>query len=660
MNVKFRKAEIEDILFLNELEKLSFPANRQNSISSLRLSIISPFQEVWIVELKKNNEIFKTAATVLYPYKKTLRIFSIAVMPEFKGEGIGHKLLEEIIQTAKRKGYLAVSLEADANNEKLVKWYSDHGFILDKKLLDYYSSNEDAFRMVKYLEDTDFIQSNKKISNVRNFIVVDNVNKWSFDIETAEVISAKDYLSDTKYQNINNARIFNMCNSYRYQSLGYYVSLLAAARDHRSMPNVTTIRDFTDLSIIRNIADDIDEIIQTSLKGLEENQYTLDICFGKTSEKQMTKLAKELYQLFESPLLRVVFIKTKEWSIKKISPISLDSLKNLDIEDIQRFAKEYFNQKRFKRKRFKHYKYDLAIMIDPDEKYPPSDKKALELFKKAAEEVGFYTEFITRSDYDRLPEFDALFIRETTTVNDYTYLFSRRAYAEGLVVIDDPWSIVKCSNKMYLYERMIKSRMLIPKTWMLSKGMKFETMIDEVNFPLVLKQPDGSFSKGMYKVNNLNEMKESLKLMYKTSDLIVAQEFLKSDFDWRIGALDGNPLFASKYYMARGHWQIYNWDSEDNDDLHSGDFETIPVDKVPLNVITTAIKACSLIGDGLYGVDLKEVDGKVYVIEINDNPNIDHEIEDIVLGYELYLRVMRSIYDRIEKQRGGEARLVSL
>ncbi len=33
-------------------------------------------------------------------------------------------------------------------------------------------------------------------------------------------------------------------------------------------------------------------------------------------------------------------------------------------------------------------------------------------------------------------------------------------------------------------------------------------------------------------------------------------------------------------------------------------------------------------GDGLYGVDLKETSEGVYVIEVYDNPNLDHNCED--------------------------------
>ena len=51
--------------------------------------------------------------------------------------------------------------------------------------------------------------------------------------------------------------------------------------------------------------------------------------------------------------------------------------------------------------------------------------------------------------------------------------------------------------------------------------------------------------------------------------------------------------------------------------------ETIPVELAPRQAVSATLKAANLIGDGLYGVDVKESNKKFYVIEVNDNPNID-------------------------------------
>jgi glutathione synthase/RimK-type ligase-like ATP-grasp enzyme len=60
------------------------------------------------------------------------------------------------------------------------------------------------------------------------------------------------------------------------------------------------------------------------------------------------------------------------------------------------------------------------------------------------------------------------------------------------------------------------------------------------------------------------------------------------------------------------------------------------------------VSCANLVGNGLYGVDLKELDSGVYVIEINDNPNIDAGTEDAVLGDELYRKVLGHLLRQFE------------
>ena len=112
---------------------------------------------------------------------------------------------------------------------------------------------------------------------MQNLIVVYYVNKWPLNIPNAEVITAKSYLSDPKYNQMKGVRVYNLSRSYRYQSLGYYVSLLAAARGHHPIPNVMAIQDMKSQSIIRFVSDELDDLIQKSLKGIQSNKFTLSI-----------------------------------------------------------------------------------------------------------------------------------------------------------------------------------------------------------------------------------------------------------------------------------------------------------------------------------------------------------------------------------------------
>ncbi len=276
---------------------------------------------------------------------------------------------------------------------------------------------------------------------------------------------------------------------------------------------------------------------------------------------------------------------------------------------------------------------------------------ALQHFSAAAERVSISTEIIGRDDYGRLAEFDALFIRETTAVNNHTYRFARRAEAEGLVVVDDPISIVRCTNKVYLAEMLARQGIPAPRTAIVHEDNLQET-VAELGVPCVLKEPDSSFSKGVVKVDTAEAFIDTARRLLEKSDMLIAQEFVRTEFDWRIGVFDQKPLYAVQYFMARNHWQIYNNDVEDKDGAEfSGNFKTVPVELAPGHVVRTALKAANLVGKGLYGVDLKEVGRKCYVIEVNDNPSLDAGVEDAVLRTALYDRIMDVFLRRLESAR---------
>jgi glutathione synthase/RimK-type ligase-like ATP-grasp enzyme len=273
----------------------------------------------------------------------------------------------------------------------------------------------------------------------------------------------------------------------------------------------------------------------------------------------------------------------------------------------------------------------------------------MQQFEKAAAEVGLAVEFITRADLGRLPEFDALFIRDTTYPNHYTYRFSRRAAAEGLVVIDDPDSILRCNNKVYLAELLTRHSLPAPRTLMVHHG-NVGQIIPNLGLPCVLKQPDSSGSLGVARLDSQPELVAKVGALLQKSELIVAQEWLPTEFDWRVGILDRRPLFVCRYYMAKGHWQIVKREAGRRG-YEEGPVQAMAVAEAPEEVVKLALKAANLIGDGLYGVDIKQVGNRCYVIEINDNPNVDAGNEDGVLKDALYREIMGSFVRRIEARK---------
>jgi glutathione synthase/RimK-type ligase-like ATP-grasp enzyme len=162
---------------------------------------------------------------------------------------------------------------------------------------------------------------------------------------------------------------------------------------------------------------------------------------------------------------------------------------------------------------------------------------------------------------------------------------------------------------------------------------------------VVVKIPDGSFSRGVRKAENMKELKDTVAEFFKETDLLLAQRFVPTQFDWRVGVLAGQPLFVCQYTMAKKHWQIVRHHADGSAD--EGGFRTFPIDRVPPEVLDAGVRAASLIGDGLYGVDLKETKDGVFIIEINDNPNLEHGVEDLVAKSDLWNRLTRWFTTRI-------------
>jgi len=483
---------------------------------------------------------------------------------------------------------------------------------------------------------------------MQTLLVTNEPEHWQFLQSFTQVVCADDYLADALYHTNTSIRVVNICRSYHYQTLGYYVSLLAQARGHKAIPLASNIQDGLIDSLSKHLTQAIDDEIQRSLRYIKGDEFIFSLYFGRNMAHSHDKLAKKLHGLFPFPLIRFTFVKNakNKWNIKKLVPLAAKDIPSHHQEFMQESAETYFSKKRFHKSRKKSWLHDMAILIEPGEENPPSNKKAIELFIEAGESLGLHVDLIDKYKLNSIAEYDALFIRRTTAVDNYTYLFSRRAFEERLVVIDDPESIVKCTNKVYLTELMNSQGVRSPRTVFLSK---YDRVMPQLNFPCVLKQPDSAFSKGVSKVSDPESLLISLKSLFKKSDLILAQEYIPTPFDWRIGILDHKPLFACKYYMAKDHWQIYNWDSEQEKD---GEFETIALEKVPPGIIKTALKATRAIGDGLYGVDIKSDGKKHYVIEVNDNPNIDYGIEDQVIGEALYMQIMSVFLERIRRKHG--------
>lgn len=491
-----------------------------------------------------------------------------------------------------------------------------------------------------------------------HLIIVENQRDWLQDYPALNVITAREYLAEPQRYRSKGIRLINLCRGYQYLSEGYYCSLLAEARRHKVIPSVRTLTDLSRKSIYSLNFDDL----QQQLQKLSKSHYTevtgdemeLLICFGQTKDGHLQELARILFEMFPCPLMKVIFRNNKSWQIKNIKSVSLAGLNKEQGELFSTSLQNYLARRWRTPKQKSSARYDMAILYDPNEKLPPSNIAALKKFIEAGKRLGLDVELIQQRDYNRLGEYDALLIRETTAIDHYTYRFARKAESEGMVVMDDPTSIVKCTNKVYLTELLQSNNVPIPRSIIMRKGDELDKL-SSLGYPVVLKIPDGSFSRGIYKAENAEQVIKFSQLLFKESDLILAQEYLYTDFDWRIGIINQQPIFACQYYMSKAHWQIVK--HNDSGAAREGGFKTWDLNEVAPELINVALKAANLIGDGFYGVDIKQTEKGYVVMEVNDNPNADSGVEDVVLGNKLYDVIMQEFLRRLEKRTARQQEL---
>jgi len=461
-----------------------------------------------------------------------------------------------------------------------------------------------------------------------------------------KVLPIRTYLARPELFGGMQPKIINLARSYGYQSRGYYASLLAAARGHRVMPSVETIVDLSSRELYENAIPELEDNLNRALKGSKDVPESLLVFFGQAGDARLERFGRQLFDWFRAPALRLTLTPGEWVRIKKIDFANYGKFTKQEWERFYQALEAYSGRVWRDAKVKTPSRYTFATLVDPKEELPPSSVASLKHWARIAQRMGADVEPIGKKDLTKLANYDALFIRETTSPSNHTYRFARRAEQEGMPVIDDSVSMLRCTNKVYLNEIMVGNGIPVPPTLILSSNDDLGSVEDRLGYPMVLKIPDSSFSRGVFKVKDPAELKKLTSQFFKETDLLIAQKFMPTEFDWRIGVLGGQPLFAVQYLMATKHWQIVH--HRDGRKPLEGGFRPTALADAPPRVLDVALRAARCIGNGLYGVDIKETGDGVYVIEVNDNPNLDHGVEDSAEKDEVWHQLTRWFIDRLE------------
>lgn len=200
-------------------------------------------------------------------------------------------------------------------------------------------------------------------------IIVSNPRDWPLNMPDVAVVSARVYLTDPAYGGQLRARVFNLCKSYRYQSLGYYVSLLAEARGHKPFPRVNAIEDLHSPGLVRLITENLDELIQKSLVLIKSDHFELSIYFGRNVAKHYDQLSRQLFNLLQAPLLRAYFDRHgDQWRLRSIKTIAASDIPSQHQDFVVQAATDYFSGHKPWSPRLVAPRYDLARILHEHQK----------------------------------------------------------------------------------------------------------------------------------------------------------------------------------------------------------------------------------------------------------------------------------------------------
>ncbi|HUT17501.1 MAG TPA: RimK family alpha-L-glutamate ligase [Acidobacteriota bacterium] len=274
----------------------------------------------------------------------------------------------------------------------------------------------------------------------------------------------------------------------------------------------------------------------------------------------------------------------------------------------------------------------IACFVEKYNFSDPAEEAALQNFKLAAEEAGQEFSFLFREDISEIPKYNAVFIRATTDPLYTSYIVSKTAWTLGLKVIDDPESIQICANKIHQYALFEKFGVPYISTVFLNRDelhhKKITDIFDALGKPVVIKAPYTSFSRYVEKAACETSFRDVAKRFFKKSDVLAVQKFLPTAFDWRVGVLNDEVLYVCKYMIPKGRWK-HGAKLRGKPTFIWGRTVSMKKQNAPMRLKDVALKACRVVGKGLYGVDIKEVDGDYVVVEVNDNPSIYAGYEDL-------------------------------
>ena len=146
--ITYRQPIALDIPVLASYEKLLFPYSPWNTAQFKEEFAGIPTTRFMSVA-EADNTIIGYCGVFLPAPGVEADILTVAVLPEYRRQGIAREFMRQIEEWARERGASAMMLEVEHTNESAIKLYKSLGYMKISVRMDYYGPGQDAFVMRK-------------------------------------------------------------------------------------------------------------------------------------------------------------------------------------------------------------------------------------------------------------------------------------------------------------------------------------------------------------------------------------------------------------------------------------------------------------------------------------------------------------------------------
>jgi ribosomal-protein-alanine N-acetyltransferase len=146
--ITYRQPIALDIPVLASYEKLLFPYSPWNT-SQFKEEFAGIPTTRYMSVAEAVNKIIGYCGVFLPAPGVEADILTVAVLPEYRRQGIAREFMRQIEEWSRERGASAMMLEVEQTNESAIELYKSLGYMNISVRMDYYGPGKDAFVMRK-------------------------------------------------------------------------------------------------------------------------------------------------------------------------------------------------------------------------------------------------------------------------------------------------------------------------------------------------------------------------------------------------------------------------------------------------------------------------------------------------------------------------------